>query len=238
MERPLYQRVLLKLSGEALMGGQPFGIDPEMVRRVAGEIREVARLGVRLGVVIGGGNIFRGVEAHARGMDRVAADHMGMLATVINVLSLRGALEALDVPVKAFSALAVTGVVEAFSQREALHHLARGRVVLFGGGTGNPFFTTDTAATLRALEMGAQVLLKATKVDGVYDRDPVRFPEARRFAVLSFDEVLARSLNVMDAAAVSLCRDHRLPIVVFNLRDAGNICKAVCGEPIGTVVKE
>lgn len=231
-----YRCVLLKLSGEALMGSGVSGIDPATVDRIASEIRDVAAAGVRIGIVLGGGNILRGGEAQARGLNRIPADHMGMLATIINALYLRSTLTGRGIPAEALSALPIAGVIDPVSQREALRHLDRGRVVIFAGGTGNPFFTTDTAATLRALEIGAEVLLKATKVDGVYDRDPVSHPGARFHARLRYDDVLSERLQVMDATAVTLCREHGLPIVVFNLLREGNIRKVVAGEPVGTVV--
>ena len=236
MEKPVYRRVLLKLSGEALMGKHAFGIDPEMGSHIAGEIKEVVALGVQLGVVIGGGNIFRGLEASGHGADRTIADYMGMLATVINSLALQNALEANHVPTRVQSAIEIKEVAEPFIQRRAVRHLEKGRVVIFAGGTGNPFFTTDTAASLRAVEIKADVIIKATKVDGVYDRDPVKFPDARMFDKISYTDVLTKNLRVMDATAISLCRENRLPIVVFNLLKSGNIKNVICGHSIGTAV--
>lgn len=236
---PRWRRVLLKLSGEALMGAQSFGIDPDVLSSVAAEIREVHELGVQLGVVIGGGNIFRGVAAAARGgLDRVTGDHMGMLATVMNSLALQDSLEKIGVPTRALSALEMNQVAEPFVRRKAMRHMEKGRVVVLAAGTGNPYFTTDTAAALRAIELRAEVLLKATKVDGVYDRDPVLDPNAVRFETVTHQEVLERRLKVMDSTAISLCMDNRLPIVVFDLRRKGNIVRLLRGERIGTEVKE
>jgi len=236
MDRPVYRRVLLKLSGEALMGKSSFGIDPEVVDMIASEIRGVVGLGVQLGVVIGGGNIFRGIEAGARGMDRTSADYMGMLATVINSLALQSALEHRGVVTRVQTAIEMKAVAEPFIQRRAVRHLEKGRVVIFGAGTGNPYFTTDTAATLRAVEIKADILIKATKVDGIYDRDPVRDANAVKYEKISYTEVLTKNLKVMDSTAISLCRDNALPLVVFNIQAAGNIKRVVCGEAVGTVV--
>jgi uridylate kinase len=236
MDRPAYRRVLLKLSGEALMGKGNFGIDPEVVETIADEIREVAGMGVQLGVVIGGGNIFRGVEASARGMDRTSADYMGMLATVINSLALQSALERLGVVTRVQTAISMNQVAEPFIQRRAIRHLEKGRVVIFAAGTGNPYFTTDTAATLRAVEIKADVILKATKVDGVYDRDPAGDADAVKFEKISYTDILTKNLKVMDATAVSLCRDNDLPLVVFNLQRRGDIKRVICGEAVGTAV--
>jgi uridylate kinase len=236
MEKPIYRRVLLKLSGEALMGKHIFGIDPEVVRQIAGEIKEVASLGVQLGIVIGGGNIFRGQEAGDRGADRAMADYTGMLATVINSLVLQSALEAIAVVTRVQSAIEIKAVAEAFILRRAIRHLEKGRVVIFAGGTGNPFFTTDTAAALRAIEIKADVMIKATKVNGVYDRDPMKFPDARMFDKIGYTDVLTKSLKVMDATAISLCRENLLPIVVFNLLKSGNMKNVICGQTIGTTI--
>ncbi|HOS77450.1 MAG TPA: UMP kinase [Syntrophales bacterium] len=236
--KAVYRRALLKLSGEALLGAQAFGIDPEIVALVAGEIRSAVALGVQLGVVIGGGNIFRGGGTGARGMDRTTADYMGMLATIINSLALQGALEKQGVPTRVLTAIEMRAVAEPFIQRRAIRHLEKGRVVIFGGGTGNPFFTTDTAAALRAVEIQAEVMMKATKVDGVYDHDPNHNPSAVMYKMITYNEVLAKDLKVMDATAISLCRENRLPILVFNLLKAGGIRRAVCGEKIGTIVQE
>lgn len=236
MDRPAYRRVLLKLSGESFMGNLSSGIDPEVVEVVAGEIREVAALGVQLGIVIGGGNIFRGMTASAKGMDRTTADYMGMLATVINSLALQSALEHVGVPTRVQTAIEMREIAEPFIQRRAVRHLEKGRVVIFAAGTGNPYFTTDTAATLRAVEIKADIILKATKVDGVYDRDPVKYADAVMYKKISYTEVLTKNLKVMDASAISLCRDNGLPLNVFNLQKAGNIKRVICGEPVGTIV--
>jgi uridylate kinase len=236
MDRPAYRRVLLKLSGEALMGKSSFAIDPEVVDAIAGEIRDVAVLGVQLGIVIGGGNIVRGVEAGARGMDRTSADYMGMLATVINSLALQSALEHLNVTTRVQTAIEMKAIAEPFIQRRAIRHMEKGRVVIFAGGTGNPYFTTDTAATLRAVEIRADIIIKATKVDGVYDRDPVLDANAIKYEKITYTDVLTRNLKVMDATAISMCRDNGLPLVVFNLQTAGNIKRVICGEAVGTVV--
>jgi len=237
LEPMVYKRVLLKLSGEALMGGQRnSSIDPEVVDAIAAEIKEVIRKGVSLGVVVGGGNIFRGVEANAKGMDRTSADYMGMLATVINCLALQSAFERIGIATRVQTAIAMREIAEPFIQRKAMSHLEKGRVVIFAAGTGNPYFTTDTAAVLRAMEIKADVIMKATKVDGVFDKDPVKFPDAVMYEKISYDDVLAKNLKVMDATAISLCRDNRLPILVFNLRKAGNIVRGVSGKHIGTLV--
>jgi len=233
-----FRRVLLKLSGEALMGPESFGIHPATIGDIADQIQEIAGLGVQVAVVIGGGNIFRGLQAHARGTERATGDYMGMLATVMNSIALQDALEAKGVTTRVQSAIPMAALAEPYIRRRAVRHLEKGRVVIFAAGTGNPYFTTDTAAALRAMEIGAEVLLKATRVDGVYDADPARNAGARMFAQLSYDEVLQRHLGVMDATAISLCRDNRLPIVVFNLTQAGNIRRAVAGEAVGTLVGE
>ncbi len=234
-----WRRILLKLSGEALMGDQPFGISPATVSQIAGEVREVHQLGVQLGIVIGGGNIFRGVSAAARGgLDRVTGDHMGMLATVVNSLAFQDALEKLSVPTRVLSAIEMNQVAEPFIRRRAIRHMEKGRVVILAAGTGNPYFTTDTAAALRAIELRAEVLLKATKVDGIYDRDPKLDPAAVMFDAISYQEVLEKRLKVMDATAISLCMDNRLPIKVFNLLRPGNILGMVRGESIGSLVHE
>jgi uridylate kinase len=236
MDRPAYKRVLLKLSGEILTGKRSSGIDPEVVDAVAAEIREVVALGVQLGIVIGGGNIFRGLAASARGMERTSADYMGMLATVINSLALQSALERAGVPTRVQTAIEMREVAEPFIQRRAVRHLEKGRVVIFAAGTGNPYFTTDTAAALRAVEIGADIILKATKVDGVYDRDPVLYTDAMMYDKISYTEVLTNNLKVMDATAISLCRDNGLPLIVFNLQKTGNIRRVICGEEVGTMV--
>jgi uridylate kinase len=233
---PTYKRVLLKLSGEALMGSQNYGIDPAVATQIARDIAEVQSLGVETAIVIGGGNIFRGVAASARGMDRATADYMGMLATVINALALQDALEQQGVVTRVVTAIEMRAVAEPFIRRRAIRHLEKGRVVVFGAGTGNPYFSTDTAAALRAMEIKADVILKATKVDGIYDADPLVKPNATRIDRISYLQVLEQGLKVMDATAISLCMDNRLPIVVFNLRTPGHIRRAISGEPVGSLV--
>jgi uridylate kinase len=234
--QPVYQRVLLKLSGEAMMGDQEYGIDPRVVQTVAQEVREIRALGVEVAIVIGGGNIYRGVAASAEGMDRTSADHMGMLATVINSLALQDALEKMGVFTRVLSAIEMNRIAEPYIRRRAVRHLEKGRVVIFAGGTGNPFFTTDTAAALRAMEVKSQVILKATKVEGVYDSDPMDNPKAKKFEKLSYIEVLNLGLRIMDATAISLCMENRLPIIVFNLAQRGNIKRVVLGRKIGTII--
>jgi len=231
-----YNRVLLKLSGEALMGSRGYGIDPEVLDAIATEVKEVHALGCELAIVIGGGNIFRGMAGSARGMERASADYMGMLATVINALALQDALERATVMTRVMSAIAMQQIAEPYIRRRAIRHLEKGRVVIFGAGTGNPFFTTDTAASLRAVEIGAQVILKATNVDGIYDADPKQCATATKFHELSYIDVLNRHLKVMDSTAVSLCMDNSLPIIVFDLNTRGNIQRAVAGREIGTIV--
>jgi uridylate kinase len=233
---PVYRRVLLKLSGEALAGEQGYGLDPEVLARIAEEVRDVSALGTQVAVVIGGGNIFRGLAASVGGMDRATADYMGMLATVINALALQDAVEKTGLPSRVLSAIEMRAVAEPYIRRRAIRHLEKSRVVIFAAGTGNPFFTTDTAAALRAAEIGAEVILKATKVDGVYSADPRKDPQARRLPRLSYIEVLNRGLQVMDATAISLCMDNKLPIVIFDLTRRGNIKRIVLGEPVGSVV--
>jgi uridylate kinase len=233
---PVYRRVLLKLSGEALMGDQQFGVDPAVATRIAKDVGAIQAIGVQTAIVIGGGNIFRGLAASARGMDRATADYMGMLATVINALALQDALEQQNVMTRVVTAIEMRAVAEPFIRRRAIRHLEKGRVVIFAAGTGNPYFTTDTAAALRAMEIKAEVILKGTKVDGVYTADPMLDPHATKYAAISYLQVLERQLKVMDATAISLCMDNKLPIVVFNLRQAGNIGRVVLGEPIGTTV--
>ena len=232
-----YQRILLKLSGEALMGDQNFGIDPKVLTYVAGEVKGLIEQGIQVGLVIGGGNIFRGVGLAASGMDRVAGDHMGMLATVINSLALQDALEKNDVPVRVMSALPIHQVCEDYIRRRAIRHLEKGRVVIFAAGTGNPFFTTDSAASLRGIEIEADIVIKATKVDGVYTDDPVKNATATLYHTLSFDEVLDKKLNVMDATAIVLCRDHKMSIRVYNMTKKGALEKIIQGEPEGTLVE-
>ncbi|HEY3154849.1 MAG TPA: UMP kinase [Candidatus Binatia bacterium] len=233
---PKYKRIILKVTGEVFAGPQNFGIDGNTVRAFAQEIKEVKEFGCELALVIGGGNIFRGAIASEIGMDRASADTMGMLATVINSLALQDALEKLGVSTRVLSAIEMRQVAEPYIRRRATRHLEKGRVVIFAGGTGNPYFTTDTTASLRAMEVGAEVILKATKVDGVYDADPVKNESAQKFAELSYIEVLNRELKVMDSTAISLCMDNNLPIIVFNLMEKGNIKRVVSGEPIGTLV--
>jgi uridylate kinase len=233
---PVYSRVLLKLSGEALMGEQPFGIDPAVTTQLAREIGEIQSLGVQTAIVIGGGNLFRGLAASARGMDRATADYMGMLATVINSLALQDALENLDIATRVTTAIEMRAVAEPFIRRRAIRHLEKGRVVIFAAGTGNPYFTTDTAAALRAMEMRADVILKGTKVDGIYTADPMIDTTARRYETISYLQVLERGLKVMDATAISLCMDNKLPIVVYNLRVPGNLRRVIMGDAVGTTV--
>jgi uridylate kinase len=233
---PQYKRILLKLSGEALAGGAAFGINAERVKELAVEVAAVAAAGVQVGLVVGGGNIFRGIAAAAQKMDRVTADQMGMLATVINSLSLQDALEQIGVHTRVMSAIEMHEVAEPYIRRRALRHLEKGRVCVFAGGTSNPYFSTDTAATLRALEIRAEVIAKATRVDGVYDMDPLRFPDAVMYREVSYLEVLSKSLAVMDATSIAMCRDNQLPIIVFNLNTSGNIMRMSMGEPIGTLI--
>ena len=231
-----YHRILLKLSGEALMGGEPYGIDPKVLGRLADEIIEVVRAGVQVGVVIGGGNIFRGAGLAASGMDRVTGDHMGMLATVMNALAMQDAIEKRGVVARVMSAIKINEVCEDYIRRRAIRHLEKSRVTLFAAGTGNPFFTTDSAAALRAVEVGAELLLKATKVDGVYSADPKKDPMATRFDQLSYEDVITRNLGVMDTAAIALCRDHGMPLRIYDMNRAGDLMRIVRGEPIGTLV--
>lgn len=237
MSAPFYRRVLLKLSGEALAGDQGYGIDPGTLTSIAREVKEVVDLGVHLALVIGGGNIFRGLAASSKGMDRSSADYMGMLATVINSLAMQDALEKIGVMTRVQSAIAMSEVAEPYIRRRAMRHLEKGRVVIFGAGTGNPYFTTDTAASLRAMEIGADVILKGTKVDGVYSADPKKDPSAVKFDRLTYIDVLGKGLQVMDATATSLCMDNNLPIVVFDITTSGNIKRVVSGDPIGTLVR-
>ena len=234
--RSRFSRILVKLSGEALMGGGDYGIDPAMLKRIAGEIQEIVQMGTQVAVVVGGGNIFRGAGLARAGMDRVTADHMGMLATVMNAVAMQDALESSGMQSRVMSAIRINQVCEDYIRRRAIRHLEKGRVVIFAAGTGNPFFTTDTAASLRAIEINADVLLKATKVDGVYSDDPVRNPSAQRYTQLTFDKVLQDRLNVMDATAIVMCRDNRLPLRVFNLNNPGDLTRIARGEEIGTAV--
>ena len=231
-----YKRILLKLSGEVLAGGAQFGINAEKVKDLAREVAEVAASGVEIGVVVGGGNIFRGVAAAAQNMDRVTADHMGMLATVINSLALSDALEQNGVATRVMSAIEMRQVAEPYIRRRAIRHLEKGRIVIFAAGTSNPYFSTDTAATLRALEIKADVIAKATRVDGVFDKDPLKFPDAVQYREIKYLEVLSQGLGVMDATSVAMCRDNRLPIIVFNLNTTGNIMRMSRGESVGTVI--
>jgi uridylate kinase len=237
MSVPKYRRVLLKLSGEALMGEQSFGIDPGVTSKIATEVGEIQQLGVQTGIVIGGGNLFRGLAASARGMDRATADYMGMLATVINALALQDALEHNGITTRVATAIEMRAVAEPFIRRRAVRHLEKGRVVLFAAGTGNPYFTTDTAAALRAMEMRADVILKGTKVDGVYTADPMIDTNATKYEEISYLKVLEQGLKVMDATAISLCMDNKLPIIVFNLRTAGNLRRVIMGDAVGTTVR-
>jgi len=233
---PSYKRILLKLSGEALMGEAAYGIDPAVTTRIAQDVAEIGALGVETAIVIGGGNIFRGLAASAKGMDRSTADYMGMLATVINSLALQDALEQHGIATRVLTAIEMRAVAEPFIRRRAVRHLEKGRVVVFAAGTGNPYFTTDTAAALRAMEIRADVILKATKVDGIYTADPVKDKDASRYEQISYLQVLQERLQVMDATAISLCMDNRLPIVVFNMNEPGNIRRVVMGDAVGTMV--
>lgn len=236
MSKPYYKRVLLKLSGEALMGEQEFGISSEVITSYAKQIKDIVDLGVEVSIVIGGGNIFRGLSGAAQGVDRVTGDHMGMLATVINSLALQNSIEKLGVPTRVQTAIEMPKIAEPFIKRKAQRHLEKGRVVIFGAGTGNPYFTTDTAAALRAIEMNTEVVLKATKVDGIYDKDPVKNADAVKYDKVTYTEVLNKNLQVMDATAISLCRENKLPIIVFDSLTEGNIKKVIMGENIGTIV--
>ena len=237
MKKPKYKRIILKISGEALLGDKSFGIDHQVVKELAEELKEVYHLGIELGIVIGGGNIFRGIVGQEKGMDRVRADCVGMLATLINALVIQDALISQNIPCRIMSAFEVVKAGEIYIRERALKHLEKGRILLLACGTGNPFFTTDTAAVLRALELNAEILFKATKVDGVYDKDPVKDPTAKKYDILIFDEALEKKLKVMDATAFSLARDYKLPVLVFNILKSGNIKKAVLGEKIGTLIR-
>ncbi len=231
-----YSRVLLKLSGEALMGSKPYGIDPEIVQSIAKDVSKVVKNGTQLAIVVGGGNIFRGLKGSAAGMDRATADYVGMLATVMNAITLQDGLERAGVPTRVQSAIEMQQIAEPYIRRRAIRHLEKGRVVVFGGGCGNPFFTTDTTSALRAAEINADVIFKATKVDGVYNKDPKQFPEAIKYDSLSFQDVLSREIAVMDSTAIALCKDNKIPIVVFDIFEPGNINKAVAGESIGSSI--
>jgi uridylate kinase len=237
MKRPHYKRILLKISGEFLAGDGDYGIDPPVIQQIAREIKEVKNLGVEVAIVIGGGNIFRGMAASSKGMDRASADYMGMLATVLNGLALQDALEKIGVFTRVQTAIEMREVAEPYIRRKAIRHLEKGRVVIFAAGTGNPFFTTDTTASLRAMEIGAEVILKATKVDGIYEADPMIDKQAKKFEELTYLDVLKKQLKVMDATAISLCMDHGIPIIVFNLKRKGNIKRTVLGEKVGTKVR-
>ena len=237
-EKAIYKRILLKLSGESLLGNQPFGIDPDVANFIAKEIKSLSDLNIQIGIVVGGGNIFRGLEAGSKGIDRTSADYMGMLATVINSLALQSALERCGIPTRVQTSIEMHEIAEPFIQRRAMRHLEKGRIVIFAGGTGNPYFTTDTAASLRAMEIKADVIMKATKVDGVFDSDPVKNKKAVMFKNIKYIDVLTKNLKVMDATAISLCRDNSLPIIVFNLQKKGNIRGVICGKKIGTYVGE
>ncbi|MFZ1037989.1 MAG: UMP kinase [Smithella sp.] len=237
-QKVAYKRILLKISGEALLGKQSAGVDPNVANYIASEIKSLSGFHIQLGIVIGGGNIFRGIEASAKGMDRTTADYMGMLATVINSLALQSALEQRGLPTRVQSSIEMREIAEPFIQRRAVRHLEKGRIVIFAGGTGNPYFSTDTAAALRAVEMKADIIMKATKVDGVYNADPIKDKTAVMFNKISYIDVLTKNLKVMDATAISLCRDNLLPIIIFNLQKKGNIRRAICGQKIGTYVGE
>jgi uridylate kinase len=237
MKDPQYKRILLKISGEILAGEDNTGINPRVIQEIAQEVQEIQDLGVEVAIVIGGGNIFRGVAASSKGMDRASADYMGMLATVLNALALQDALEKIGVQTRVQTAIEMREVAEPYIRRKAIRHLEKNRVVIFGAGTGNPYFTTDTTASLRAMEIGAEVILKATKVDGIYDRDPLKDPGATKYDELTYLDVLKKQLKVMDATAISLCMDHQIPIIVFNLKTRGNIVRILLGEHVGTRVR-
>jgi uridylate kinase len=236
MASPIYQRILLKLSGEILMGSKGYGLDPDAIEILTDEVAEINKLGVQIGVVIGGGNIFRGLKANTQGMDRVTADYMGMLATVINALAFQDSLERKGIHTRVLTAITMNRVAEPYIRRRAMRHLEKGRVVLFAGGTGNPYFTTDTAAALRAAEIKAEVMLKGTRVDGIYDKDPLKYTDAKKFERISYLEVVERRLGVMDSTAVTMCMEHQLPIRVFNFNERGNLRRILNGESIGTII--
>ncbi|MBN8535527.1 MAG: UMP kinase [Deltaproteobacteria bacterium] len=237
MKGPVFKRILLKLSGEALAGKSGTGINTAVIKQIAQDIAVAYKTGVQIGLVIGGGNIFRGIAASADGMDRASSDYMGMLATMINSLALQDALEKEGIPTRVQSAIAMAEIAEPYIRRKAIRHLEKGRIVIFGAGTGNPYFTTDTAASLRAMEINAEIIMKATKVDGIYDKDPVKNSDAKKFSQISYIEVLNKGLQVMDSTAISLCMDNKLPIMTFDLMKSGNILRAILGEDIGTVVQ-
>jgi uridylate kinase len=238
MNSPKYQRVLLKISGEVLAGDQGYGIDPKVIDAVSTEIKDIHALGVEVAIVIGGGNIFRGLAASAGGMERTSADYMGMLATVLNALALQNTLERKGVFTRVQSAIEMRQLAESYIRRRAIRHLEKKRVIIFAGGTGNPYFSTDTAAALRAMEIGAQVILKGTKVDGIYDADPMKHPKAKRYDELTYFQVIEKDLRVMDSTAVTLCMDHNLPLIVFNLKEPGNIKRIILGQKVGTIVQK
>ena len=238
MAEPLYSRVLLKLSGEILAGYKGFGIDPEKASYLANEVKTIYELGTSIGLIIGAGNIFRGIDASSRGMDRVTGDYLGMLATIMNAISVQDALENINCETRTLSAINVSQIAEPYIRRRAIRHLEKGRIVIISGGTGNPFFTTDSAAALRAKELGADIVLKGTKVDGVYDKDPIEFEDAKKFNKISFSQVLNDNLRVMDLTAITLCKENNLPIQVFNINNGGDLKELVCGGKIGTLVSE
>ncbi|MFQ6613953.1 MAG: UMP kinase [Fidelibacterota bacterium] len=238
MQSPVYRRILLKLSGEVLAGDQGFGIDPAQANYLAREVKSVYDLGVEIGLIIGAGNIFRGIQASSKGMDRVTGDYLGMLATVMNAITVQDALEKINCPTRALSAISITQIAENYIRRRALRHIEKGRIVIVAGGTGNPFFSTDMAAALRANELNAEIVLKGTKVDGVFDKDPVKYPDAIQYEKVTFTEVVRKRLQVMDLTAITLCQENRLPIRVFNIKIPGNLKKVVCGDKLGTTVTE
>ena len=238
MAKPLYSRILLKLSGEILAGDEGFGIDPEKASYLANEVKSIYNLGTSIGLIIGAGNIFRGMDASSRGMDRVTGDYLGMLATIMNAISVQDALENINCETRTLSAINVSQIAEPYIRRRAIRHLEKGRIVIISGGTGNPFFTTDSAAALRAKELGADIVLKGTKVDGVYDKDPMKFKDAEKFNNVTYSEVLNKNLRVMDLTAITLCKENNLPIQVFNINNSGDLKELVCGGKLGTLVSE
>ena len=238
MAKPLYSRILLKLSGEILAGDKGFGIDPEKASYLANEVKSIYNLGTSIGLIIGAGNIFRGMDASSRGMDRVTGDYLGMLATIMNAISVQDALENINCETRTLSAINVSQIAEPYIRRRAIRHLEKGRIVIISGGTGNPFFTTDSAAALRAKELGAEIVLKGTKVDGVYDKDPMKYKDAKKFNNITYSEVLNKNLRVMDLTAITLCKENNLPIQVFNINNAGDLKQLVCGSKLGTLVSE
>ena len=238
MAKPLYSRILLKLSGEILAGDKGFGIDPEKASYLANEVKSIYDLGIGIGLIIGAGNIFRGIDASSRGMDRVTGDYLGMLATIMNAISVQDALENINCETRTLSAINVSQIAEPYIRRRAIRHLEKGRIVIISGGTGNPFFTTDSAAALRAKELSADIVLKGTKVDGVYDKDPIKYKDAKKFNNITYSEVLNRNLRVMDLTAITLCKENNLPIQVFNINNAGDLKELVCGSKLGTIVSE